>query len=255
MSPLNDHYNISLPNNNCCIITSNITSRANSDSSRLNVNAQPFLPATLNNVTEDGDVYSVLSNLRIKNINRILIAHLNINSLRYKFDKLSDIITGKIDIILISEAKLDNTFPLSNFKIPGFCTPFRRDGTRYGGGILLYIREDIPSTLLSSLPFSENVECFFVEIKLRQIKWLLGILYNPSKYLSKSLDHYTQSYDKILILGDFDSEMHEDSMVEFCGIYNLKNLVKDPTCYKNHDNPSCINLMLTNKKFCKHSGG
>ena len=56
--------------------------------------------------------------------------------------------------------------------------------------------------------------------------------------LSKSLDHYTQSDDKILILGDFNSEMHEDSMVEFCEIYNLKNLVKDPTCYKNHDNPS-----------------
>ena len=132
-----------MPNNNCCIFTSNITSRANSDSSRLNVNAQPFLPATLNNVSEDGDVYSVLSNLRIKNINRILIAHLNINSLRYKFDMLSDIITGKIDMILISETKLDNIFPLSNFKIPGFCTPFRRGGTRYGGGILLYIREDI----------------------------------------------------------------------------------------------------------------
>ena len=120
---------------------------------------------------------------------------------------LSDIITGKIDILLISETKLDNTFPLSNFKIPGFCTPFRRDRTRYGGGILPYIREDIPSTLLSSLPFPENVECFFVEIKLRQIKWLLGNFYNPFQKqissqlssLSKSLDYYTQSDDKILL--------------------------------------------------------
>ena len=158
MSPLNDHYSISLPNNNCCIFTSNITSRANSDSSRLNVNAQPFLPATLNNVSEDEDVYPVLSNLRIKNINKILIAHLNINSLRYKFDMLSDIITGKIDIILISETKLDNTFPLSNFKIHGFCTPFRRDRTRYGGGILLW--EDIPLHFFLVCPFPKMWNAF-----------------------------------------------------------------------------------------------
>ena len=30
-------------------------------------------------------------------------------------------------------------------------------------------------------------------------------------------------------------------------MYNLKNLVKEPTCYKNPDNPSCIGLLLTNR--------
>ena len=32
----------------------------------------------------------------------------------------------------------------------------------------------------------------------------------------------------------------------FCGNYNLKSLVKQSTCYKNPDNPTCIDLMLTN---------
>ena len=36
-------------------------------------------------------------------------------------------------------------------------------------------------------------------------------------------------------------------MSVFCSIYNLKNLVKEPTCSKNVENPSCIDLILTNK--------
>ena len=56
---------------------------------------------------------------------------------------LIDIIVGKIDILLISETKLDDTCPLSNFKIPVFSNLFRRDRSSYGGGILFYIREDI----------------------------------------------------------------------------------------------------------------
>ena len=33
----------------------------------------------------------------------------------------------------------------------------------------------------------------------------------------------------------------------FCSSYNLKNLINDPTCFKKMDNPSCIDLVLTNK--------
>ena len=42
--------------------------------------------------------------------------------------------------------------------------------------------------------------------------------------------------------------MFEDAMGDFCGIYNFKNLVKKTTCYKNLDNPSCIDLILTNRQ-------
>ena len=71
----------------------------------------------------DGNVYSSLNNLRINNINNIIVAHLNINSLRNKIEILSDIMEGKIDILLISETKLDDTFPSSSFKIAGYPPP------------------------------------------------------------------------------------------------------------------------------------
>ena len=51
----------------------------------------------------------------------------------------------------------------------------------------------------------------------------------------------------ILLLGDLNSETSETCMKEFCEAYNLKNLVEEPTCFKNLLNPTCIDLMLTNR--------
>ena len=45
---------------------------------------------------------------------------------------------------MISETKLDESFPIGQFLKKGFSTPFRLDRNCHGGGILLYIREDIP---------------------------------------------------------------------------------------------------------------
>ena len=55
------------------------------------------------------------------------------------------------------------------------------------------------------------------------------------------------SYDNIAVLGDFNSEVNEPAMQDFCTINNLKNLVKETTCFKNPLNPSCIDLILTNR--------
>ena len=44
----------------------------------------------------------------------------------------------------------------------------------------------------------------------------------------------------------------EETMQIFCDSFNFNNLVKFPTCYKNPNYPSCIDLILTNKanSFC-----
>ena len=81
-----------------------------------------------------------------KNPNRIIIAHLNINLIWNKFEMLK-VICNKIDILLISEIKLDDTFSLSQFILEGFTPPYRLDRTEHGGGLMLFIREDIPSSV------------------------------------------------------------------------------------------------------------
>ena len=45
---------------------------------------------------------------------------------------------------MISETKIDNSFPISQFTMTGYSIPFRLDPTSHAGGILVFVREDIP---------------------------------------------------------------------------------------------------------------
>ena len=83
----------------------------------------------------------------ITEINWFLV-HLNINSIRNKFKLLNEQIKGIIDVLMISETKVDYSFPIGNLLIDGFSTPYRSDRDSKGGGIMLFVREDIPSNLL-----------------------------------------------------------------------------------------------------------
>ena len=109
----------------------------------------------------------VLNDILKKNRNRIIIAHLNINSIRNKFEMLKEVIGNKTDILLISETKLDHRFPLSQFILEGFAPPHRLDKTEHGGGLMLFIKEDMPSKVLLNVNPSGNIENIFVEINLR----------------------------------------------------------------------------------------
>ena len=46
---------------------------------------------------------------------------------------------------------------------------------------------------------------------------------------------------------DFNVEANNGAVSSFSDTYDLKSLTKEPTCYKNPNEPSCIDLMLTNK--------
>ena len=87
----------------------------------------------------------ILKDIRKINVNKFIFGQLNINSLRSKFDMISELIKGFVDIFMISETKLDGSFPEGQFFIDGYHSPFRYYQNGNGGGILLYVREDIPA--------------------------------------------------------------------------------------------------------------
>ena len=122
-------------------------------------------------------------NTRLKSPHKLIISQLNINSLRNKFDSLVQILHNNLDILLISETKIDSSFPTAQFQIEGYTT-YRLDRNTNGGGILLYIREDIPSTLLNS---AMSIESFSIEIYIRKKKWLLVCTCNPNKNLIQTI--------------------------------------------------------------------
>ena len=96
------------------------------------------------NENENLNTYKILKGIRVANINRLVIGQLNINSLRNKCESLKAIIKGNLDILIITESKLDDSFPINEFIIDGYSPPFRADHNKNGGGVIIYVREDIP---------------------------------------------------------------------------------------------------------------
>ena len=92
-------------------------------------------------IKKDEPTFS-LNELITKN-NQKLIGHLNINFIENKFEALVSLVKDKLDIIMISETKIDESFPETQFTIEGYSKPFRRDRNCNGGGLLIYIRDDI----------------------------------------------------------------------------------------------------------------
>ena len=113
-------------------------------------------------------------------------------------------------------------------------------------------REDIPSKFLR-VEMSPT-EGFYVEINLRNKKWLLCCSYNSNKNnvqfhlqsRTKSLALYSSNYENLILLGDFNVSIDNSYMAGFCDTYDLRSLITEPTCYKNPENPTCTDLILTN---------
>ena len=79
-----------------------------------------------------GSAFDILKEIRVKNVNKIIIGTLNINSLAPKFDQLSEVIGNNLDIFTIQETKLDSSFPSQQFALAGYSEPYRLDRNREG---------------------------------------------------------------------------------------------------------------------------
>ena len=151
---------------------------------------------------------------------------------------LQELIGNNIDVLLISETKLDASFPSSQFILDGFTPPYRLDRTQHGGGIMRFIREGVPSKHLNA-GTSFEIENLLVDINLRSKKWLIPGSYNPHLnsiqnhlvQLSKTFDFYSSKYENFIVLGDYNAEMTSTHMEEFCSVYDFKSLIKDPTLF------------------------
>ena len=89
---------------------------------------------------------------------------------------------------------------------------------------MFFARDDHPCHELSSHKLPINIECTFLEMKIRKTKWLIVEGYNPHKenisyflkYVSRELDKYLLKYENLLLLGDWNSAVTEKEMKDFC---------------------------------------
>ena len=95
-----------------------------------------------------------------------------------------------------------------------FATPFRLDRNANSGGILVYVRSDIPLHQVNSFKFSEGIVCICFTINSRKnemgaVQCLSTVTTQSQDYLFEILgcavDHYSDNYEKFILIGDFDS--------------------------------------------------
>ena len=164
-----------------------------------------------------------------------------------------------LNILIITEIKLDNTFPVSQFHIDGYSKPCRLDRNKNGSGIIIYVREGIPNRMLTKHNFPDNIEGFFIELNFRKCKWLSGRMYHPpsqpDQYFFNTSDkalyiyiYIYSNYENVLLIGDFNAQIEETHLDTFLYQHKLENINKEPTYYKNSENPSCIDFILSNRR-------
>ena len=90
---------------------------------------------------------------------------------------IADVIQGQFGIFVLSETKIDESFPdkqfcLNNFRI------FRKDRSQYGGGIMFYVNENLPCKSLTTE--TDNLtETIFLEVNVQSSQWLFVGCYKP----------------------------------------------------------------------------
>jgi hypothetical protein len=101
------------------------------------------LSSTRDENNETYDIFNELTEQRKKHPETFTCAYLNINSIRYKFCSIKQLLTtNTVDMLIIAETKIDNSFPDAQFKIDNyhFC---RADRNAHGGGLIVYVRSDL----------------------------------------------------------------------------------------------------------------
>ena len=88
---------------------------------------------------------------------------------------------NNVDVLLVYETKLDDSFLTTD----SHCS--------IGGGILLHVKDGVPSSLFTEHRLPYNVEYLFIEINVRNKKWLLCYLYNRHKnIISNHISHLSK---------------------------------------------------------------
>ena len=175
----------------------------------------------------------MLQDDRLKFLHNPLIAYLNINSLRNKVTDLGEILLKDLplDYIVISEIKLDESFPNSQFKLNGYEVRERRDIHKHRGGLFEFARQDFICKRLKK--YEPNCsECICSEFTISKKKWICFSIYRPpstgniktfveemNEVISKALC----KYENLIVMGDFNidiksSSSDTDKLENFCDL-------------------------------------
>jgi hypothetical protein len=219
----------------------------------------------LTELSSIGNSYADVVNFRTQFSDNFLLAHLNVNSLRNKFPEIHEMLrAGSLNVLTLSETKIDPSFTSSQFHVEGYRL-YRKDRTSRGGGLLIYVQSHIPhrrrADLECDVPGIENI---VLEVIIKDEVFLIIHMYRPpnvpimslNNALSSMMDKCLTQCKSVFIIGDLnvDLKSQNHALSDLLDAMSLKNIIKEPTCFKSLLNPSLIDVVLTNtpKRVLSH---
>ena len=163
-------------------------------------------------------------------------------------------VMSSFSVFLISESKLDSSFPNSQFKIYGY-EIFRRDQSRYDWGLLLYVNEEIPCNFWNQQTSSSSMEIIAMPFFQTKRKWLLLGIYKPPKQDNSEFletmnvlwKGYTETYENIITLRDFNMTVENPKLRGFMQLHDMSYVINELTFFQSHDR-TCTDNILRNRK-------
>lgn len=198
------------------------------------------------------------------------IACLNVCSLPNKIVDIKDILERhKFDIFCVTETHLDEMIMDSAILIDGFQL-VRKDRTRHGGGVAIYIKHSIDFVLVDLVT---PIEFLCIELKSKHIakSILISVVYRPPAsptnpfFFSSIAANLNQlpANSPLYILGDFNidwltpcksnSITEKINLEQLCADYNFEQLINEPT-RTTLKSSSCIDHIYTNTLKTVESG-
>ena len=112
-----------------------------------------------------------------------MFKHVNVNSFRHKFAPLQEILSQhRVDNFAISESKIDDSFPDAQFAVQGYSI-FRQYNTSSSGGIIIYVRSDIPHRrLVNAECYNDGIESVCIELTIGKTKTVFSCVYKYPKF-------------------------------------------------------------------------
>jgi len=179
----------------------------------------------------------------VANLKGFKIASLNINSLLKHIDEIRHVLlSDSFHIFAINESKIDELIPDNEISIPGY-NLIRKDRNRAGGGVVLYIRDNIPFSDRDDLvPTSLEMVC--VDISRPHSKsFLVCTWYRPPNSdmnLFNEFETFFQRCDAesraLILLGDLNCDVskvsldpHTRQLTFLCSLYQIDQLIDEPT--------------------------
>ena len=120
-----------------------------------------------------------MSDIDVSKLKGLRIANLNVNSLLKHLDEIRTMLSDyPFDILAINESKIDPSISNSEISIQHYSI-VRLDRNRYGGGVVLYIKNNIPYVERQDL-VSDDLEMICIEVNRKHSKpFLIGTWYRP----------------------------------------------------------------------------